>query len=356
MKESFRLTSDSAEANASSHKWEYTLRNAHGLEARITNYGGILMSLMVPDRYGKFSDVVLGFDNLEGYLNEHPCFGATIGRYANRIASGLIALEGRPYQLTRNSEANHLHGGLRGFDKVIWTAVERESVNGPALDLRYVSRDGEEGYPGNLSVDVTYTLTNDNALKIDYSAVTDKTTILNLTNHSYFNLRDGGANDILEHELKIDADYFLPIDQFSIPTGEIRAVRGTPFDFTKSTRIGARIGEKDPQLIHGNGYNHNWILNRPGQAGEPAATLYDSTSGRVMEVLTTEPGLQFFSGNLPDGKFGGKGGKTYQSRAGLCLEAQHYPDTPHHAEFPSTVLRPGEIYLQTTIYRFSRSN
>jgi aldose 1-epimerase len=347
MKESFGMTTDGAEVGL------YTLRNVYGLEAGITNYGAILVSLMVPDRKGKFSDVVLGFDNLAGYLNEHPCFGATIGRYANRIAAGRLSLEGKAYQLTRNNEGNHLHGGLKGFDKVIWIAAERKSAIGPALDLRYVSRDGEEGYPGELTVEVTYTLRDDNELQIDYTATTDKTTIVNLTHHSYFNLRDAGATDILGHKLTIDADHFLPIDQSSIPTGEIRTVKGTPFDFRKLTPIGTRIGQRDLQLLYGNGYNHNWVLNRPGQLLTPAATVCDSTSGRMLEVLTTEPGLQFFSGNFPAGKFGGKGGKTYPSRSGLCLEAQHYPNSPQHSEFPSTVLRPGENYLQTTKYRFS---
>jgi aldose 1-epimerase len=346
MKEAFGITSEGAEVGL------YTLRNAGGLEARITNYGGIVVSLMVPDRNGEFSDVVLGFDSLEGYLNEHPCFGATMGRYANRIATGLITLEGLTYQLTPNNEGNHLHGGLKGFDKVVWAAAERETINGPALSLQYVSRDGEEGYPGTLTVDVTYTLTNEDELKIEYIAATDLTTILNLTHHSYFNLRDAGASDILEHELRIDADYFLPVDQSSIPTGEIRAVKGTPFDFTKLVSIGSRISQEDLQLVYGNGYNHNWVLNNPGQTSSPAAVVCDRVSGRVMEVLTTEPGLQFFSGNIPNGKFGGKGGKTYPARSGLCLEAQHYPDSPHHAGFPSTVLRPGELYSQTTIYRF----
>ena len=346
MKESVGTTAEGAEMRL------YTLRNAQGLEARITNYGGILVSLMVPDRNGKFSDIVLGFDQLVEYLGAHPCFGATIGRYANRIAAGLFHLEGRAYQLTRNSEGNHIHGGQKGFDKVLWTAAERESANGPALDLQYLSRDGEEGYPGELTVQVTYTLTHANELKIEYSAVADKTTIVNLTHHSYFNLRDAGKSDILGHELQIDADYFLPIDQFSIPTGEIRAVKGTAFDFKKMTPIGARIDGEDLQLVHGNGYNHNWVLNNPGQLSSPAAVVYDSTSGRIMEVLTTEPGLQFFSGNLPDGMFGGKGGNPYPSRSGLCLEAQHFPDSPNHAGFPSTVLRAGEIYAQTTIYRF----
>jgi aldose 1-epimerase len=330
----------------------FTLRNSNGLEARITNYGAILVSLLVPDRQGNFGDVVLGCDHLEGYLDEHPCFGATIGRYANRIATGRITLEERIYQLTRNDQGNHLHGGLKGFDKVVWAAAERESVEGPALDLRYVSRDGEEGYPGTLTVGVSYTLTSENELRIDYSATTDKTTIVNLTHHSYFNLRDSGSSDILEHELSIDAASFLPIDGSAIPTGKIRAVRGTAFDFSKLTPIGARIGQKDQQLEYGNGYNHNWILNRPGRLSEPAAVVYEPTSGRVMEVLTTEPGMQFFSGNFPGGKFRGKGGKVYPARSGLCLEAQHFPDSPHHSEFPSTVLQPGEIYSQTTIYRF----
>src|ERR1700730_11828681 len=241
MKESFGKTLDGAEADL------YTLRNVHALE---------------------------------GYLNEHPCFGATIGRHGNRIATGVVTLDGRMYQLTRNDGENHLHGGVRGFDKVVWTAGERETMDGPAVDLRYVSSDGEEGYPGTLTVDVTYTLTTDNELKIDYTAETDRTTVINLTHHSYFNLRDAGRRDILEHELKIDADYFLPIDQSSIPTGEIRTVKGTPFDFTKLTPIGARIAQEDLQLVYGNGYNHNWMLNKQGQSSAPAAVVYEPTSGR----------------------------------------------------------------------------
>ena len=347
MKTSFGITSDGAKVEL------YTLTNDQGLEAKITNYGGILVSLMVPDRNGKLDDVVLGFDKLDGYLNEHPYFGAIVGRFGNRIATGCFSLDGTTYQLTTNDDGNHLHGGLKGFDKVVWEAAERQSGVGPALDLKYVSRDGEEGYPGTLAVGVTYILTNENELKIDYTAMTDKTTIVNLTHHSYFNLRDAGASNILEHELRIDADRFLPIDQSSIPTGEIRGVKRTPFDFTKMTPIGARMGQEDPQLLYGNGYNHNWVLNKPSRSSPPAATVYDSISGRSMDVLTTEPGLQFFSGNFPDGKFGGKGGKAYPSRSGLCLEAQHYPDSPHHSGFPSTVLRPDEIYAQTTRYRFS---
>jgi aldose 1-epimerase len=347
MKESFGITPQGAKVEL------YTLRNAQGLEAKITNYGGILVSLTVPDRDGNLDDVVLGFDELGGYLNEHPYFGATIGRFGNRIAGGRFSLDGTAYQLATNDEGNHLHGGLKGFDKVVWEAAERESGQGAALDLKYVSRDGEEGYPGTLAVGVTYTLTNQNELRIDYTATSDKTTIVNLTHHSYFNFRDAGASDVLEHQLRIDADHFLPIDRSSIPTGEIRGVKRTPFDFTIMTPIGARIGHEDLQLFYGNGYNHNWVLNKPGQSTRLAATVYESVSGRLMDVLTTEPGLQFFSGNFPDGKFGGKGGKAYPSRSGLCLEAQHYPDSPHHSEFPSTVLRPDGLYTQTTIYRFS---
>jgi aldose 1-epimerase len=346
MKELFGITSDRAKVDL------YTLTNGQGLEAKITNYGGILVSLMVPDRHGKLDDVVLGFDKLDGYLHDHPYFGAIIGRYGNRIAAGRISLDGTIYQLTTNDDGNHLHGGLKGFDKAVWEATERQSEDGPALDLKYVSRDGEEGYPGTLTVAVTYKLTNENELKIDYTATTDKTTVVNLTHHSYFNLRDAGVSNILEHELRIDADHFLPIDRSSIPTGEIRDVKGTPFDFTKSTPIGAKIGWEDLQLIYGNGYNHNWVL-RPSRSSRLAATVYESTSGRSMDVLTTEPGLQFFSGNLPDGKFDGKGGMSYRSRSGLCLEAQHFPDSPHHSEFPSTALRPGELYVQTTNYRFA---
>lgn len=347
MIESFGITSEGIEVEL------YTLTNAQGLKARITNFGGILVSLMVPDRHGEFADVVLGFDQLSGYLNEHPYFGATIGRFANRIAAGRFSLEGRTYQLATNNDGNHLHGGLKGFDKVVWQATELERGNGPELELKYISRDGEEGYPGTMAVSVNYTLTNENALRIGYTAATDKTTIVNLTHHSYFNLRDGGKSNILEHDLKIDADYFLPIDRSSIPTGEIKAVQGTPFDFRKVTPIGARISQEDLQLFYGNGYNHNWILHKEGPSPRLAASVYESTSGRLMEVLTTEPGLQFFSGNIPDGKFGGKGGQAYPSRSGLCLEAQHYPDSPRHSGFPSTVLRPNELYSQTTIYRFS---
>jgi aldose 1-epimerase len=347
MKESFGITSEGIEVEL------YTLTNVRGLEARITNFGGILVSLMVPDRHGEFADVVLGFDQLSGYLNEHPYFGATIGRFANRIAAGRFSVDGGTYQLATNSDGNHLHGGLKGFDKVVWQATVLERGNGPELELEYISRDREEGYPGTMAVSINYTLTNENELRIGYTATTDKTTIVNLTHHSYFNLRDGGKSSILEHDLKIDADCFLPIDRSSIPTGEIKAVQGTPFDFRKVTPIGARISQEDPQLFYGNGYNHNWILNKEGPSPRLAASVYESTSGRLMEVLTTEPGLQFFSGNIPDGKFGGKGGQAYPSRSGLCLEAQHYPDSPHHSGFPSTVLWPNELYSQTTIYRFS---
>lgn len=331
----------------------YTLTNTRGLQAKISTYGGIVAALRVPDRHGKLDDVVLGCDTLGGYLSAHPYFGATIGRYANRIAGGRIRLEGREYQLTTNDEGNHLHGGWRGFDKVIWEAAEVDDRNGPALELRYVSVDGEEGYPGNLSVLTTYTVTEDNELRIDYSATTDQVTIVNLTHHSYFNLADGGMSDILDHHLRIEAEHFLPTDQRAIPTGEIRSVEGTPFDFRESTPVGARISDDDEQLRFGNGYNHTWLLTGGGRSAELAAEVYAPGTGRVMEVLTTEPGLQFFSGNFPDGTFRGKGDRFYPFRGGLCLEAQHYPDSPNHLGFPSTVLRPGEVYAQTTIYRFS---
>lgn len=331
----------------------YTLANTRGLQAKISTYGGIVTGLKVPDRHGKLDDVVLGCDTLGGYLSVHPYFGATIGRYANRIAGGKIRLEGKEYQLTTNDEGNHLHGGWHGFDKVIWEAAEGDDRNGPALELRYVSVDGEEGYPGNLSVLITYSVTEADELRIDYSATTDQMTIVNLTNHSYFNLADGGVSDILNHHLKIEAERFLPTDRRAIPTGEIRSVERTPFDFRESTPVGARINDNDEQLRFGNGYNHTWLLNRSGRLAELAAEVYAPSTGRAMEVLTTEPGLQFFSGNFPDLTFRGKEGRFYPFRSGLCLEAQHYPNSPNHPGFPSTVLKPGEVYAQTTIYRFS---
>jgi len=332
----------------------YTLRNASGVEAKITNYGGIVVSLKVPDRNGKFDDVVLGYDNLDGYLkNNSPYMGALIGRYANRIAKGTFKLNGTEYHLAVNNGANHLHGGLKGFDKVVWTAAPLRVANGAALKLTYVSKDGEENYPGKLTATVIYTLTDANELRIDYSATTDKRTIVNLTSHSYFNLAGQGNGDILKHQLFINANRFTPTDAGAIPTGELRSVSGTPFDFMTATEIGARIEQDEQQLKFGNGYDHNFVLNKQGKRLTLAASVYELTTGRAMQVSTTEPGLQFYSGNFLDGSITGKEGKVYQRRYGFCLEAQHYPDSPNHPEFPSVVLNPGQRYTQTTIYKFS---
>jgi aldose 1-epimerase len=331
----------------------YTLTNANGCVATITNYGGIVVSLEVPDRDGNLSDVVLGFDSFEPYLKNDPHFGALIGRYGNRIAKAKFSLDGVEYQLAVNNGENHLHGGLKGYDKVVWNARVIEDDDGPALKLEYLSPDMEEGYPGDLSIEVIYRLTNDNGLRIDYRATTDKKTVVNLTHHSYFNLENAGASDILNHELMIAADRFTPVDEGLIPTGELKSVEGTPMDFRKPVAIGARIDQDDEQLEFGGGYDHNWVLNSQDGTLALAARVYEPTSGRVMEVLTTEPGLQFYSGNFLDGSQIGKGGVRYARRSGFCLEAQHYPDSPNKPEFPSTILEPGEVYTQTTIYRFS---
>jgi len=329
----------------------YTLTNTRGAEARIITYGGIVVSLKVPDRTGKFDDVVLGFDSMAGYDKNAGYLGALIGRYGNRIAKGKFKLNGVEYSLAVNNGENHLHGGVKGFDKVIWQAAPVSSKNGPALKLTYFSKDGEEGYPGNLRVTVIYTLTNNNELQIDYSATTDKTTIVNLTQHSYFNLAGSGSGDILQHQVMINADRFTPTDAGAIPTGELRNVSGTPMDFRKPTAIGARIDHDDEQLRFGSGYDHNWVLNKRA-ALSLAATAYESTSGRLLTVLTTEPGLQFYTGNYLDGATG-KGGKPNLKRTGFCFEAQHYPDSPNKPAFPSVVLKPGTVYKQTTIYRFT---
>jgi aldose 1-epimerase len=331
----------------------YTLTNRNGVEAKITTYGGTVVSLKVPDRAGKLEDVVLGFDDLEGYQKSTAYFGAIIGRYGNRIAKGRFTLSGVEYRLATNNGENHLHGGVRGFDKVVWNARPLKAANGPALELTYLSKDGEEGYPGNLSVRVVYTLTDKNELRIDYSATTDKDTVVNLTHHSYFNLAGHGNGDILGHQLLINADRFTPTDAGAIPTGELRAVKGTPFDFTRATAIGARIGEDEEQLKLGKGYDHNWVVN--GRAGllRQAAKVVEPTTGRVMEVWTTEPGMQFYTGNYLDGGDVGKGGKVYKHRYGFCLETQHFPDAPNRSSFPSTTLRKGGRYRTTTIYIFS---
>lgn len=332
----------------------FTLSNRNGMEAKITNYGGIVVSVKVPDRNGKLEDVVLGYDTLEGYLKDNrPYFGAIIGRYANRIAKGRFTLDGREYRLAQNDGENHLHGGIKGFDKVVWKASAVRTRQGVGVRLTYRSRDGDEGYPGTVSVTVTYTLTDTNEVRIDYLATTTKKTILNLTNHSYFNL--AGTGDVLEHRLWINADLFTPVDRTLIPTGEIRSVKGTPLDFTQPTPIGARIEQEDEQLLFGHGYDHNWVLNKSDVSLTLAARVEEPRTGRVLEVYTTEPGLQFYSGNFLDGSITGKANRVYGRRAGFCLEAQHFPDSPNKPHFPSVVLAPGQHYRQTTVYKFSVS-
>ena len=329
----------------------YTLKNSSNLRVQIMTYGGTVVSLQVPDRDGMLGDIVLGYDNLDGYLKNSPYFGSIVGRYGNRIGKGLFTLDGKQYQLPKNNGENTLHGGMKGFDKVVWKATEVSSKDGSGLSLTYFSNDGEEGFPGNLSVKVIYTLTNNNELRIDYSAATDKATVVNLTHHSYFNL--AGEGDILQHELMINAEQFTPVDSGLIPTGELRKVKGTPMDFTKPTAIGARIDQQDEQLTLGKGYDHNWVLNNSSGKLSLAARVYEPRTGRVMEVSTTEPGLQFYSGNFLDGTITGKGGQVYKQRSGFCLETQHFPDSPNKPRFPSTVLKPGQQYTSTTIYKFS---
>jgi aldose 1-epimerase len=330
----------------------YTLRNKAGMEARITNYGGIVVSLLVPDKSSVPGDVVLGYDSLSSYLKATPYFGAIVGRYGNRIGKSRFTLDGKDYGLNANDGPNTLHGGLKGFDKVVWDADGATPATQPSLSLSYLSRDGEEGYPGSLKATVVYTLTDSNELRIDYAASTDKPTVLNLTHHSYFNLAGAGSGDILSHELMLNADRFTPIDSGLITTGELKPVEGTPMDFRTPTAIGARIGVKDDQLRFGRGYDHNWVLNRTGEGLSLAARVSEKTSGRVMEVWTTEPGVQFYTGNFLDGTAIGKGGKAYAYRTGLCLETQHFPDSPNKPTFPSTVLRPGENFASTTVYKF----
>jgi aldose 1-epimerase len=328
----------------------YTLKNAKGMEADIMTYGGVVVSLKVPDRAGALGDVVAGFDDFNGYLKPPPYFGALIGRYGNRIAHAQFNLDGVTYKLAKNDGDNSLHGGNRGFDKVLWKA---NPIDGQTLELTYLSKDGEEGYPGNLSVKVVYTVTDNNELKIDYTATTDKDTVVNLTNHSYFNLAGQGEGDILGHMMTINADSFLPVDKGLIPTGEVRKVDGTPFDFRNATAIGARIGSSDEQIVLGGGYDHAYVLNRSGSGLSLAARVTEAKSGRVMEVLTDQPSIQFYTGNFLDGTIHGKGGKVYARRSALCLETQHYPDSPNHPAFPTTELKPGGQYHTTTVYRFS---
>lgn len=331
-----------------------TLRSPDGIELDVITYGATVTRLMALDRDGVPADVVLGHEWLESYLAGTPYFGAIVGRYGNRIADGRFTLDGTEYELAINNGPNHLHGGLVGFDKVIWEAEPYETESGSGVVLTYVSEAGEEGYPGELSVRVTYALTGSD-LRIDYEATTDAPTIVNLTHHGYWNLAGHGAGDILGHELTLAASRFTPVDETLIPTGELRAVEGTPFDFREPTAIGARIDAADEQLEFGGGYDHNFVIDGWANDGElrPAAVLRDPASGRVMEVLTTEPGVQFYSGNFLDGSDIGKGGALYGHRTGLCLETQHFPDSPNQQGFPSTVLRPGETYRSTTVYRFS---
>ncbi|MBS1857585.1 MAG: galactose mutarotase [Acidobacteria bacterium] len=327
----------------------YTLTNANGMQAEIATYGGAVVKLTAPDRAGKFGDVVLGMDDLAGYEKQTAFFGALIGRYGNRIGKAQFALDGKTYKLPANDNGNTLHGGPRGFDKKVWTA---KPGPGAELGLTYVSKDGEEGFPGTLTAHVLYTLTDKNEFRIDYTATTDKDTVVNLTNHTYFNLAGPGEGTVLKHEVAINASRFTPVDSTLIPTGELRPVKGTPFDFHNPTAIGARIDQNDEQLKFGKGYDHNWVLDKGAGGLTGAATVYEPATGRVMEVWTTEPGLQFYTGNFLDGTLKGKG-KTFAHRGAFCMETQHFPDSPNKPSFPSTELKPGQTYKTTTIYRFS---
>jgi aldose 1-epimerase len=333
--------------------YEYTLKNKKGAEIKVINYGAAIVSLTAPNRNGKYEDIVFGYDNLDGYIKGTYFFGAVVGRYANRIAKGKITLEGKTYQLSVNDGENELHGGKVGFDKVFWDAKTFQGKQGPSIELTYVSPDGDMGYPGKVTLHVTYTLTNNNELKVYYEGTTDKTTILNPSQHSYFNLSGNPNTTILAEQIKINADAFTPVDKGLIPTGKIEKVAGTPLDFRKLTTIGARINDKYEQLELGKGYDFNWVLNNYTGKVREAADVYDPESGRYMQVFTDQPGLQFYSGNFLNGKQAGKGGVAYQFRSALALEAQHYPDSPNEPKWPSVVLKPGQVYKQTTIYKFS---
>ncbi|MEX0772755.1 MAG: aldose epimerase family protein [Balneolales bacterium] len=329
----------------------FTLQNSSGMKAAITNYGGRLVSLMVPDREGNYDDIVLGFDSIDGYLNAIEIyFGALIGRYANRIGQGEFGLDGNTYQLDQNNDGNHLHGGPGGFHNVVWDAEQLDDQN---LRLQYISEDGEEGYPGRLTVSVLYSLTSDNELRIDYTAITDENTVVNLTNHAFFNLKGAAGGTINNHQLMINADDYTPVDATLIPTGEIGPVEHTPFDFNEMTPIGERVEADDPQLEHGLGYDHNFVLaKKEGQPLGLAAKVFEPNSGRTMEVYTTEPGIQFYGGNFLDGSDIGKEGKPYEYRTAFCLEPQHFPDSPNQPQFPSAMLRPGDLYQTMSVYRF----
>jgi len=328
----------------------YTLTNQNGMAVGIMNYGGVIVTLKAPDRHGKFEDVVLGYDKLDPYLGKNPYFGALVGRYANRIGGAKFTLDGKEYHLPKNDGPNCLHGGINNFSKQVWAV--KPSPTEAKIELQYVSADGEEGFPGKMTATVTYSLDDKNELRIDYAAVSDKPTVVNLTNHSYFNLAGQGNGTILNHLLTIYGSKTTPVDATLIPTGELKPVAGTPFDFTKPTRIGERINADDQQLKFGRGYDHNWVLDHSGSLSL-AARAEDPGSGRVLEVLTDQPGVQFYTGNFLDGTDHGKGGKVYQQRYGFCLETQHFPDSPNKPSFPSVVLRPGGHYHTTTVFRFS---
>jgi aldose 1-epimerase len=328
----------------------YVLTNRSGVEVRAMTYGAIITSIRVPDRNGQLGDIVLGFDTLEGYLKDSPYFGALVGRYGNRIARGQFVLDGTTYKLAINNPPNHLHGGVKGFDKQLWSARPLDGPEGVGVAFKRLSPDGEEGYPGNLNATVTYTLTDKNELVVNYEATTDKPTPVNLTQHTYFNL--AGTGDILAHELMLNADRYTPVDATLIPTGELAPVDGTPFDFRKSTAIGSRITQTNPQLKNGNGYDHNWVLNRTGTGLQTAARVLEASTGRTLEVATTEPGVQFYTGNFLDGSLKGKSETAYQRRTGFCLETQHFPDSPNHPAFPTTILKPGQTYSSRTVFTF----
>jgi aldose 1-epimerase len=333
----------------------YVLTNKSGAEVSITNYGGAVVSIKVPDRNGKLADVVLGYDTAEGYLNDKSHFGGIIGRYGNRIAHAQFVLDGKTYTLAKNNHENSIHGGIRGFDKAVWSTRILHGKDAQSLELSYLSKDGEEGFPGNLKVTVVYTWSDASALQIEYSATTDKKTVVNLTNHSYFNLAGQGSGDILGHVLMIQAEKFTPVNAALIPTGELRDVAGTPLDFRKPTAIGARIDQDDEQLKLGSGYDHNFVIGPVEELGPSfaAVRVVEPTTGRVLEVFTTEPGVQFYTGNFLDGKTPGKGGVTYPRRNAFCLETQHFPDSPNQPKFPSVVLNPGERYHTITKYQFA---
>lgn len=330
----------------------YTLTNAKGIEMSVINYGGIITSLKTPDKNGVFEDVVLGYDSIDGYLKESPFFGALIGRYGNRIAKGKFKLDGKEYTLAQNNGTASLHGGVKGFDKVFWNIEEVPSTEGLALKLTYLSKDMEEGFPGNLQAEVIYTLTDKGEIKFDYKATTDKTTVVNLTQHTYFNLSGNANHDILDHEISINADEFIPVNKDLIPTSKFQKVDGTPFDFRVMTPIGKRINDKNEQLEMGQGYDHCFILKPSADSLNYAATVVEPVSGRTLDVYTTEPGLQFYSGNFLTGSITGKGNVVYNKRFGLCLESEHYPDSPNRPDFPSTLLKPGQVYKTSTVYKF----